>query len=138
MKFSLKTLGVVAVPVLLLGCQAPTSNYGSPEQPPAETSTRAIGEEAANEYVGLTLEAAQALAQTNNVPLRIAQQDGESFALTADLMHGRVNVVIENGTVVSADIESFSIQEFENIEQIELEAGAAPEIIDVGTIDLDS
>ena len=56
-------------------------------------------------FVGLTLSDATSLAEDEGRPWRIARQDGEIFALTDDLVPGRVTFEIDDGTVTSTIIE---------------------------------
>ena len=58
-----------------------------------------------SEYVGLSLADAEAKAKENGVEFRIAEQDGETKALTMDLRPGRVNAVVNSGVVTSVVIE---------------------------------
>ncbi len=56
-------------------------------------------------FVGLTVSEATALAEDESRPWRIRRRDDESFALTDDLVPGRVTFEIDDGTVTSATIE---------------------------------
>jgi hypothetical protein len=56
------------------------------------------------EYVGLSLEDAEALAEENGLTLRVVGEDGECFPITMDLRDDRVNVELADGTVVAAAI----------------------------------
>lgn len=56
-------------------------------------------------YGGLNLDQAQELANSRSVPLRVVEQDGEFFTLTADYVPGRVNVEVENNIIVGYTIE---------------------------------
>ncbi len=60
-------------------------------------------------FVGLTLSEATALAEDEARPWRIGRQDDEPFALTDDLVPGRVTFEIDDGTVTSSTIESPSV-----------------------------
>lgn len=57
------------------------------------------------DYNGLTVEQAQALADSKNVKFRVAKQDGEEFGLTMDFILGRINAIVENGIVTSYNVE---------------------------------
>jgi hypothetical protein len=59
-------------------------------------------ENPAPEYVGLTLEDAEALAEENGLTLRVVGEDGECFAITMDLRDDRVNVELADGVVIAA------------------------------------
>lgn len=60
-------------------------------------------------FVGLTISDATALADDEGRTWRIGRQDDEGFALTDDLVPGRVTFEIDDGTVTSATIESPSV-----------------------------
>lgn len=55
-----------------------------------------------DQYLGLTLDEAEALAVVEGRVLRVARLDGESFALTEDFRPSRVNIEVEAGVVVAA------------------------------------
>lgn len=54
------------------------------------------------DYLGLSGEAAAALAKKNGVPLRTAVRDGESMPLTADMNPKRVNIRLKKDVVIGA------------------------------------
>ena len=54
------------------------------------------------QYLGLTLEEAESLAQVEGRPFRIGRLDDEYFALTEDFRPNRVTVEVEVGIVVAA------------------------------------
>lgn len=56
-------------------------------------------------FVGLELTEAASLAEDQNRPWRIARQDDEIFALTDDLVPGRVTFEIDDGVVTGAEVE---------------------------------
>jgi hypothetical protein len=56
-------------------------------------------------FVGLSLDEAIATAEAEDRPWRIARQDDEGFALTADLWPGRVTFEVDDGIVTVATIE---------------------------------
>lgn len=64
-----------------------------------------LGANTTNEYVGLSLEDAQKLAQEKGVEFRIVAQDDEFFPVTADLRPGRVNATVNSGMVTAVEIE---------------------------------
>jgi hypothetical protein len=69
------------------------------ELPTVDTTTDDGG------FVGLSLADAVAKAETNGDPWRIAREDDEAFALTDDLVPGRVTFEVDGGVVTSALIE---------------------------------
>lgn len=56
-------------------------------------------------FVGLTLDEAAALAETEGRVWRVAREDTTDFALTGDLNPGRVTFEVDDGIVTSAQIE---------------------------------
>ncbi len=56
-------------------------------------------------FIGLTSDAASALAETEGRRWRVGREDGERFALTEDFIVGRVTFEIDDGTVTTASIE---------------------------------
>lgn len=57
------------------------------------------------EFVGLSEQDATALAEQQGRPWRVGRRDAETFALTADLMPGRITFEIDGGVVTAAEIE---------------------------------
>jgi len=57
----------------------------------------------AEDFEGLTKEEAIALAKKRGQKWRIVEEDGKSFALTADYLSTRMNFTIEKGKVVKAE-----------------------------------
>lgn len=57
----------------------------------------------APEYVGLTEVQARERASEAGRPLRVVQRDDEHFIVTMDYQERRVNVVVQDGTVTSAE-----------------------------------
>ncbi len=58
-----------------------------------------------DDYVGLTLEAAQELAENNNTTLRVTELDGEPQMVTMDYRPGRINASVKNNIVTSYRVE---------------------------------
>jgi len=56
-------------------------------------------------YIGLTISEAILLAERNNVPFRIIERDGESLAVTADYIPGRINARVVHGIVIEFEVE---------------------------------
>lgn len=64
------------------------------------TSAGEDGTEAFEEYVGLDVEDAGALAEEQGRPWRIVKEDGEDRAVTLDYIDNRLNFEVEDGVVV--------------------------------------
>ncbi len=62
----------------------------------------------ADDYVGLSEQAALDKAMAENRLARVVQRDDESLAITMDLAHGRLNFYIRNGTVEKVYIEDIN------------------------------
>lgn len=71
--------------------------------PDSRSTNRSIGSEA-TEYIGLATPDAEALADEQNLEFRVLRIDDESFDVTDDATETRVNVEIEDDTVVTAYI----------------------------------
>ena len=54
------------------------------------------------QYLGLTEQEAEALAADQDHTIRVAARDGECFALTMDYREDRVNIYLEDDSVVAA------------------------------------
>jgi hypothetical protein len=63
----------------------------------------------AGDFVGLDTEAAAVLAERNGRPWRVARDDDQHFALTDDLVTGRVTFEIDAGVVTAAEIEGANL-----------------------------
>jgi hypothetical protein len=74
-------------------------------QPEAQPAVETTGDEEADQFLGLTLDGASALAERQGRQWRVAREDGEEFALTADLIDGRVTFEVDNGIVTVATVE---------------------------------
>lgn len=59
-----------------------------------------------NNYVGMTVAEAEAMAQADGVVFRVVEEDGEIKPITRDLQVGRVNATVERGVVTSYSVES--------------------------------
>jgi len=57
------------------------------------------------DFVGLTEEAAAALATENNVSFRVTMRDAIPLPVTMDYRPGRINADVESGVVVSVSVE---------------------------------
>ncbi len=62
----------------------------------------------ADDYVGLSEQAALDKAMAENRLARVVQRDDESLAITMDLAHGRLNFYIRNGIVEKVVIENIN------------------------------
>ena len=97
---SCKIFVVLAVSILTLSLTA----CGNTAEEEAEISPLETLE-VTGDYVGMSVSQAQAQAQARNVPFRIVMADGEVFAVTMDYRPGRINATVENGVVVSYEVE---------------------------------
>lgn len=70
-----------------------------------ETSQRATAEQYVTQYIWLSVQEAQALAQEQELSFRVVQEDGEGLAATMDYRPGRFNATVEDGMVVSIQVE---------------------------------
>ena len=66
---------------------------------------RAEAEQYAWEYIGLSVEEAEAFALEHNMSFRVVEEDGEGLAVTMDYRPGRINATVEDNIVVSVDVE---------------------------------
>ncbi|NCP67655.1 DUF4377 domain-containing protein [bacterium] len=57
------------------------------------------------DYVGLSVEQAMELAETNGVPFRVTMRDGEFLPITMDYRPGRINASVEGDIVVDYEVE---------------------------------
>jgi hypothetical protein len=99
MSLRFTVIGVALVMILVAGGIAAAGGNGDDG---TDTAAESIDEQA---FVGLTLEDATALAAEQNRLWRISRQDGTDFAITADLMPGRVTFEVDAGVVTAAVIE---------------------------------
>lgn len=54
-------------------------------------------------FIGLTVQEAKELAETNNIKFRITVQDERPFIITTDFLTNRINVEVKKGKVVRAN-----------------------------------
>ncbi len=100
MRLRFSVIGVVLLVALTVtGFAAAGRDGGGPGDGPADSATQQ------ERFVGLTLDEAAVLAETEGRVWRIAREDDTDFALTADLDPGRVTFEIDDGIVTSAQIE---------------------------------
>ena len=59
-------------------------------------------EESAKAYIGRPAEEVQKEFKEKNQVVRIASQDGEAMAITADYRPNRLNVAVEKGVITDA------------------------------------
>jgi hypothetical protein len=62
------------------------------------------------DYIGLTIEEAQQLADQRETSFRVVEQDGQPLPATMDWRPGRINARVENGMIVGYDIEGEGIE----------------------------
>lgn len=60
------------------------------------------------EYVGMTEQEALGKAESEDIPARVVERDGESLPVTMDLMHGRLNFFVRDGEVFRVNVESIN------------------------------
>lgn len=72
------------------------------------------------EYVGLSVEAAQKLAEENNTDFRVVIIDGEGQPVTMDYRIGRINATTDNGVVTSVQVEGAAQAELEGATTLEI------------------
>lgn len=102
MRYVRSLAGAVSVMLAVAGCGSDSGVSTSARDKSKETTTTTTDTGTADDYVGLTKEAAIAKAEANRRPWRIAREDGESFLLTQDYVPNRVDFEIDNGKVTSA------------------------------------
>jgi len=83
--------------------EVPTDDPASSTETDETTDT--ISGDDSEGYMGLTEAQAAARAESNDVPFRVVERDGESLPVTEDWRPGRINAAIEDGVVVSYTIE---------------------------------
>ncbi|MFQ5426391.1 MAG: hypothetical protein ACE5EV_04860, partial [Gaiellales bacterium] len=92
-------IGVALTLAACGGSGSPADQTGAPDSPPP------AGLDDASRFVGLGATEAADLADAESRPWRIAREDDEFFALTQDLVMGRVTFEIDDGVVTVATIE---------------------------------
>ena len=98
MRFSV--VGLVLVLLLVVGGIAAAGGDGTDG---TDTSAESVEEQA---FLGRTLDEAIALAVEPDRLWRVSRQDATDFAVTADLMPGRVTFEVDAGVVTAAEIET--------------------------------
>ena len=58
------------------------------------------------DYLGMTVEQAEAKAQSQDVPFRVVERDGEIQPTTQDIRVGRINATVNNDVVTSYEVET--------------------------------
>lgn len=99
MSLRFTVIGVALVMILIAGGIAAA---GGEDDAGTDTAGESIDELA---FVGLTLDEASALAAEQDRLWRVGRQDDTSFAITADLIPGRVTFEVDAGVVTAAEIE---------------------------------
>jgi len=72
----------------------------------AEEDESTADETDTTDYVGMTVDEAQAAAEANGVAFRVGTIDGEAQAVTADYVIGRITAEIEDDVVVAYTVEN--------------------------------
>jgi hypothetical protein len=54
------------------------------------------------EYLGKTLDEAKKYAEDGGFQVRVVENDGKSFMITADVKGDRINFVVRNGVIAAA------------------------------------
>jgi hypothetical protein len=80
------------------GSNAATTTTTASDTTPESISDSGTPEEL-EDYVGLSLEEAEAKAEADGRPTRVVEEDGEKFPVTMDFIENRLNFVVEDGTV---------------------------------------
>lgn len=70
---------------------------------------------ATQDYIGLSVDDAQALAKKNKTMFRVVKKDGEELGLSMDFVTGRINAVVEKGEVISYTIEGYDQHSWKTI-----------------------
>lgn len=93
------------------GAEIPAPTSAAPAATPLFCGLKPEGQDARTEdgmtfpatveFIGKSLDDARALAVSRDLQLRVVGEDGECNAVTDDLSTTRVNVYLENGTVVA-------------------------------------
>lgn len=91
--------------VLLLKYDSGSMIFNKKETLPEEEAQGGNEEESSKDYVGLSLEEAQNLAEERGVPFRVVERDGEALMATMDYRPGRINARVENDIVIGYDRE---------------------------------
>jgi hypothetical protein len=101
LRFSVIAVAVVAA-LTVTGLAAVGGDGNAAEEGPSTTTQH-------ERFVGLTLDDASALAETEGRLWRVAREDETYFALTGDLSPGRVTFEVDDGIVTNAQIERAAI-----------------------------
>jgi hypothetical protein len=70
-----------------------------------ETDQRAAAEQYVAQYIWLSVQEAQALAQEQSLSFRVVEEDGEGLAATMDYRPGRFNATVNDGVVTAIMVE---------------------------------
>lgn len=97
--YRITVIGLLLVTLLIAGGIAAAGGVGDDG---TDTAAGSIDEQA---FIGLTLGEATTLAAEHDRLWRISRQDATDFAVTADLMPGRVTFEVDAGVVTAAIIE---------------------------------
>lgn len=58
------------------------------------------------DYIGMTVAQAEAKANSENVPFRVVERDGEIQPTTRDIRIGRINATVNDNVVTSYEVET--------------------------------
>ena len=120
MKLTFTFIGAaVLVAVTATGLAAAGGDGDEAADGPADSATQQ------ERFVGISLDDAAALAETEGRLWRVAREDDTDFALTSDLNPGRLTFEVDDGIVTSAQIERPSTDPPAGEEVIEDPARAA-------------
>ncbi|MEM1441358.1 MAG: hypothetical protein AAGF67_03385 [Verrucomicrobiota bacterium] len=91
------------IPILFALSMVSCTKDPAPGDPPADESTTSETEPKDEDMVGLSQEAAEALAKERGLKSRVVSVDGDVRPVTMDYLQDRVNFTIEKGKVVKVN-----------------------------------
>ncbi|MDF2377088.1 MAG: hypothetical protein P1U81_12655 [Verrucomicrobiales bacterium] len=91
------TIPLAVTALTLAGCSTDSSTPESSQEDPKKTETAAELKD--GDMIGLTIEAAEALAGERGLKARTVSVDGEVRPVTMDYLPDRVNFTVEQGNV---------------------------------------
>lgn len=60
----------------------------------------------ADQLLGMFKKEGMHLAETHKVPVRVEQEDGNSFSSTMEIIPGRINLQVNNGKITAIRVET--------------------------------